>query len=178
MPRSSPTSDQLAAALECVICKESFVADDVGVTLPCSDMHMFHDDCISQWLRQCSHTCPVCRFALPQREEPLNSPSQSPLFAPRMSTAPSRNAMVVTVNFQPGAPLNRESMLGDMQDRIFSALSQMHAPNERSEQTATQSAQSTITDSDTPSSDNAAGAKRDRGPNDEDNNPRRSRRRR
>ena len=47
---------------ECSVCKEDFQKDTDFLMLPCD--HIFHKDCIVQWLRQ-RNSCPVCRFALP-----------------------------------------------------------------------------------------------------------------
>ncbi|CAK8536151.1 unnamed protein product [Lathyrus sativus] len=44
---------------KCSICFEDF---KVGVCMPCS--HMFHMDCIQDWLN-ISNSCPLCRFQLP-----------------------------------------------------------------------------------------------------------------
>ncbi|KAM1050507.1 hypothetical protein ACFX13_032967 [Malus domestica] len=46
----------------CVVCLEKMLSGEQVTRLPCS--HMFHGDCIVEWLNQC-HTCPVCRFKLP-----------------------------------------------------------------------------------------------------------------
>ncbi|CAJ1958913.1 unnamed protein product [Sphenostylis stenocarpa] len=43
----------------CAICFEDFV---VGVRMAC--MHMFHKNCISEWLK-IGHSCPLCRFQVP-----------------------------------------------------------------------------------------------------------------
>lgn len=50
------------SAHECPVCCESF---DIGaqlVVLPCQ--HVYHELCIVPWLQR-THTCPLCRFALP-----------------------------------------------------------------------------------------------------------------
>ncbi|CAL5201698.1 unnamed protein product [Lathyrus oleraceus] len=46
-------------AEKCSICFEDF---KVGVCMPCS--HMFHKDCIQDWLNV-GNSCPLCRFQLP-----------------------------------------------------------------------------------------------------------------
>jgi hypothetical protein len=47
---------------KCTICFEDV---NVGVALPCS--HMFHMNCIQDWL-VIGHCCPLCRFQLPMSE--------------------------------------------------------------------------------------------------------------
>ncbi|CAK8536149.1 unnamed protein product [Lathyrus sativus] len=47
------------ATEKCSICFEDF---KVGVCMPC--LHMFHMDCIQDWLN-ISNSCPLCRFQLP-----------------------------------------------------------------------------------------------------------------
>ncbi|KAL2510152.1 RING finger protein [Forsythia ovata] len=46
----------------CMVCLEEIEAGLVVTTLPCS--HIFHDFCISEWLKR-SHYCPICRFEMP-----------------------------------------------------------------------------------------------------------------
>ncbi|KAL2475946.1 43kDa postsynaptic protein [Abeliophyllum distichum] len=46
----------------CTICFEEIAAGSLVATLPCS--HLFHDGCISEWLKR-SHYCPNCRFEMP-----------------------------------------------------------------------------------------------------------------
>lgn len=43
----------------CAICFEDF---NVGVRMPC--FHMFHTDCITDWLH-IANSCPLCRFQMP-----------------------------------------------------------------------------------------------------------------
>ncbi|KAJ8627891.1 hypothetical protein MRB53_021198 [Persea americana] len=43
----------------CTVCLEELVEETQLNQLPC--LHLFHRDCIIQWLRQ-SNCCPVCRF--------------------------------------------------------------------------------------------------------------------
>jgi hypothetical protein len=47
----------------CRICFTEFEdGEDVCITATC--MHMIHKDCMAQWLRQGSFTCPICRSEL------------------------------------------------------------------------------------------------------------------
>lgn len=45
----------------CCICIERFVKDQTLVELPCK--HLFHDQCIKDWLEH-HHICPMCRADL------------------------------------------------------------------------------------------------------------------
>jgi len=44
---------------ECTICRENFEQDSIVTKLPCK--HIFHKDCIGEWLKNYHHKCPVCR---------------------------------------------------------------------------------------------------------------------
>mmetsp|Transcript_97089 Transcript_97089/g.202831 ORF Transcript_97089/g.202831 Transcript_97089/m.202831 type:complete len:367 (-) Transcript_97089:156-1256(-) len=48
---------------ECPICLDTLEAGKSAIRLPCS--HLFHEDCIKDWLQKKSNACPVCRFELP-----------------------------------------------------------------------------------------------------------------
>jgi hypothetical protein len=37
--------------------------DEISV-MPCTKRHMFHVECLGEWLAR-SHLCPLCRHALP-----------------------------------------------------------------------------------------------------------------
>ncbi|RAL53935.1 hypothetical protein DM860_004406 [Cuscuta australis] len=50
----------------CLICAKEFELDGEVKILPCK--HVFHSDCILQWLEMKS-TCPVCKFQLPTQED-------------------------------------------------------------------------------------------------------------
>jgi E3 ubiquitin-protein ligase SDIR1 len=54
---SSPTASQ-TTSLECGVCLEPIVVNDVVRTLPC--LHQFHSACSDRWLVQ-SATCPICK---------------------------------------------------------------------------------------------------------------------
>ncbi|KAH6790723.1 hypothetical protein C2S51_005729 [Perilla frutescens var. frutescens] len=64
--------------VECAICLVEFRSSDV-LRLLTTCCHVFHQECIDLWLE--SHkTCPVCR-------RNLNSPVQSPVKSPRLSSS-------------------------------------------------------------------------------------------
>ena len=44
---------------KCVICMEKYKLDEEVETLPC--FHIFHKDCIDQWLKAGKDTCPICK---------------------------------------------------------------------------------------------------------------------
>ncbi|KAK6120590.1 hypothetical protein DH2020_045668 [Rehmannia glutinosa] len=54
------TVDNNMEMMTCSICLEDFT--EGLISMPCS--HVFHGDCITQWLRT-SHYCPICRFEMP-----------------------------------------------------------------------------------------------------------------
>eukprot|EP01028_Stygiella_incarcerata_P002807 TRINITY_DN152_c0_g1_i1.p1 TRINITY_DN152_c0_g1~~TRINITY_DN152_c0_g1_i1.p1 ORF type:complete len:309 (-),score=79.69 TRINITY_DN152_c0_g1_i1:77-1003(-) len=50
----------------CPCCLEEFEDDDQIWILPCDRKHIFHPQCIKQWLVEGRHTCPVCRGTMMQ----------------------------------------------------------------------------------------------------------------
>ncbi|MQL88208.1 hypothetical protein Taro_020760 [Colocasia esculenta] len=49
----------------CIVCYEEFTPPQEVKRMPCG--HLFHGDCIVQWLRR-NHRCPLCRFEMPKGE--------------------------------------------------------------------------------------------------------------
>ena len=47
-------------AKQCSICFEDYAENDTVVILPCDTRHIFHDSCISEWLKE-KDTCPLCK---------------------------------------------------------------------------------------------------------------------
>ena len=44
---------------KCVICMEKYAINDEVKTLPC--FHLFHKECIDQWLKAGNNSCPICK---------------------------------------------------------------------------------------------------------------------
>ena len=44
---------------KCTICMMKFEEEDMVSKLKCN--HIFHEDCIKEWLKEYSYKCPVCR---------------------------------------------------------------------------------------------------------------------
>lgn len=53
--------------LECSVCTENINNDMLHRELPCN--HVFHPECIDQWLLKCNAICPNCRQAIIADEE-------------------------------------------------------------------------------------------------------------
>lgn len=56
---------------ECIICYREYSEEDIVTKLKCNEKHVFHTDCISEWIRQGKNSCPVCR-------EPIDSSIELP----------------------------------------------------------------------------------------------------
>ena len=50
--------------LECSICFTEYAPDDLVTHLKCNDKHIFHKDCLSQWIIQGKNSCLICRAAI------------------------------------------------------------------------------------------------------------------
>lgn len=61
-----PTNEAIVANLEedakCCVCLSKFHKNDTMKKLPCR--HIFHRDCVDQWLAVCQKTCPLCRVSV------------------------------------------------------------------------------------------------------------------
>ena len=56
-----------AAPLECSICALEFTNKDFVIQLMCSKGHVFHEDCISDWIKV-QLNCPLCRKDIEEKE--------------------------------------------------------------------------------------------------------------
>ena len=52
---------QLVEVKECSICLIEFVQDEWVIKLRCNETHVFHEDCVSEWIKKSNFTCPLCR---------------------------------------------------------------------------------------------------------------------
>ena len=46
---------------ECIICYEEYTLEDNVTKLDCDDRHIFHNKCITEWIKSGKNSCPVCR---------------------------------------------------------------------------------------------------------------------
>lgn len=53
---------------DCCICINDFVNNEKIIELPCG--HLFHPECIINWLGKYSHKCPLCKTFIPCKEQP------------------------------------------------------------------------------------------------------------
>ena len=49
---------------QCPICWSDFSRNDYVTTLYCNEKHIFHTECIEQWIRNGQNSCPLCREAI------------------------------------------------------------------------------------------------------------------
>jgi len=62
---------------QCSICFEDYAENDEVVTLPCDSRHIFHDQCITEWLRM-KDTCPLCKTAVTAQSLQQQRSGQAP----------------------------------------------------------------------------------------------------
>jgi len=51
----------MTAETTCTICYEDFKPGDKVTQLKCNEAHLFHTDCIIEWISRGENTCPLCR---------------------------------------------------------------------------------------------------------------------
>ena len=49
---------------QCPICWSDFLRNDFVTTLHCDEKHIFHTECIEQWIRKGQNSCPLCRMSI------------------------------------------------------------------------------------------------------------------
>jgi len=49
---------------ECSICFVEYTEEDIVTKLDCNEKHVFHEDCISTWIKQGKNSCPICRSTI------------------------------------------------------------------------------------------------------------------
>ena len=55
----------------CCICHNEYEFEQELIMLPCC--HIYHKECILEWLKEHSTTCCICRYELPTKKEKINS---------------------------------------------------------------------------------------------------------
>jgi hypothetical protein len=65
------------ATLDCSVCTSAFQEGQALIHMPCSELHVFHRDCISVWLAIRS-SCPLCRSLEIQIHRPISRPLLRP----------------------------------------------------------------------------------------------------
>ena len=53
--------DASSPDMECSICFMEYQSDDLVTRLKCDSKHIFHKECLSQWIVQGKNSCPICR---------------------------------------------------------------------------------------------------------------------
>lgn len=99
--------------IECAVCLDDIEVLDENhnrVTLACN--HLFHSECIGQWLER-HHNCPICRAEIPEKE---SEPSKKDEFSPeRIMALPDGNTLV-----ESESAVSRLSLMGDEEIRVRS----------------------------------------------------------
>ncbi|KAJ4800637.1 E3 ubiquitin-protein ligase [Rhynchospora pubera] len=59
---------------KCCVCLSRLQEGDIIKKLPCR--HIFHQDCVDQWLDVCQKTCPLCRVSVDSAEDGKHTKEQ------------------------------------------------------------------------------------------------------
>ena len=51
----------MTAEPTCTICYDDFKQGDKVTQLKCNEAHIYHTDCIIEWISRGENTCPLCR---------------------------------------------------------------------------------------------------------------------
>lgn len=103
--RRASTSSSASARETCAICLVDFEPCDCVRSLNCC--HVFHRECIDEWLGSRHSQCPLCKRDFGTLlEEPGEDPAQANLDALSMNQSPGE-PLRVTVTINPRRPINR-----------------------------------------------------------------------
>ncbi|KEI42092.1 uncharacterized protein L969DRAFT_83957 [Mixia osmundae IAM 14324] len=91
LPRCKLTTEMLAhdTMTSCPICQDDFQIDEMAIKLPKPCNHVFHQDCLTPWLKT-SGTCPVCRYELVPQPSHARPDSGGP-HTPRSPAVPNEH---------------------------------------------------------------------------------------
>ncbi|PIA55486.1 hypothetical protein AQUCO_00700050v1 [Aquilegia coerulea] len=64
LERTKYKTEDWKEVMSCSVCCEEFMTGEEITKMPCFSAHIFHMDCIQDWLKV-SHTCPLCRYPMP-----------------------------------------------------------------------------------------------------------------
>uniref|UniRef100_A0A914HZ94 RING-type domain-containing protein n=1 Tax=Globodera rostochiensis TaxID=31243 RepID=A0A914HZ94_GLORO len=84
--------DKKEEAKECAICLNSIDFKEKVRPLPACN-HIFHNECIEQWLRSGHNTCPICRQSLPETSTAAQTLSDHLLLMRQRNIASSSASM-------------------------------------------------------------------------------------
>jgi len=86
LPKISMNAELQKEAIRCPVCLMDYDLEEEVLQLPCK--HVYHNPCITTWLKQ-ANTCCVCRHELPKEEEKDKIPSNE-----QIPSIPSNNSAV------------------------------------------------------------------------------------
>lgn len=69
LQRSQYNPATMTAETTCTICYEDFKPGDQVTQLKCNEAHLFHTDCIIEWISRGENTCPLCRADIDNVDE-------------------------------------------------------------------------------------------------------------
>ena len=62
--KAGPNDSMSGLWRQCPICWSDFLRNDFVTTLHCDEKHIFHTECIEQWIRKGQNSCPLCRMTI------------------------------------------------------------------------------------------------------------------
>uniref|UniRef100_A0A914HZG3 RING-type domain-containing protein n=1 Tax=Globodera rostochiensis TaxID=31243 RepID=A0A914HZG3_GLORO len=109
--------DKKEEAKECAICLNSIDFKEKVRPLPACN-HIFHNECIEQWLRSGHNTCPICRQSLPETSTAAQTLSDHLLLMRQRNIASSSASMnSAALNDAVGADQSIETAQGTEADQ-------------------------------------------------------------